>query len=125
MSARIWIRRAYEPPSANDGYRVLVDRVWPRGVSKETARLDEWVRDLAPSNELRQWFDHDPDHWDRFHQQYRDELRAHADEVARLAGRARQRRLTLVFGARDRARNNAVVLREVIEAELDSPGVGD
>ncbi len=69
MSARIWIRRAYEPPSANDGYRVLVDRVWPRGVSKETARLDEWVRDLAPSNELRQWFDHDPDRWDRFHQQ--------------------------------------------------------
>jgi uncharacterized protein YeaO (DUF488 family) len=122
MSRRVWIRRAYEAPSRNDGYRVLVDRLWPRGVSKADAHLDEWVRDLAPSTELRQWFGHDPQRWEEFRRRYRDELGGHADVVARLVDVARHRRVTLVFGARDTAHNDAVVLREVIDAALAHAG---
>ena len=118
MSRRVWIRRAYEPPGRNDGYRVHVDRLWPRGVSKADARLDDWVRDLAPSTALRQWFGHDPRRWEEFGQRYRAELADHADAVSRLVEVARHRRLTLVFGARDTEHNDAVVLREVIDAAL-------
>ena len=118
MSTRVWIRRAYEPPTRNDGYRVLVDRLWPRGISKTEAALDEWVHEVAPSDELRRWFGHDPRRLDEFQRRYRDELAGHAAEVTRLVARARRRRLTLVFGARDTAHNNAVVLREVIEEQL-------
>ncbi len=121
MSRRVWIRRVYEPPSRNDGYRVLVDRLWPRGVSKADARLDDWVREVAPSDELRRWFGHDPRRWEEFRRRYRDELAGHPDEVSRLVDLARRRRLTLVFGARDAAHNNAVALREVIEDELRGP----
>ncbi|MFN8028273.1 MAG: DUF488 family protein [Acidimicrobiia bacterium] len=118
MSARAWIRRAYEPPTRHDGRRVLVDRLWPRGVSKAAARLDDWAREVAPSDELRRWFDHDPARWDEFRRRYRRELADHSREVARLVDAARQGRLTLVFGAHDTARNNAVVLRGVIEERL-------
>jgi uncharacterized protein YeaO (DUF488 family) len=118
VSTRVWIRRAYEPPTRNDGYRVLVDRLWPRGISKTEAALDEWVHEVAPSDELRRWFGHDPRRWDEFRRRYRDELAGHAAEVTRLVARARRRRLTLVFGARDTAHNNAVVLREVIDEQL-------
>jgi uncharacterized protein YeaO (DUF488 family) len=118
MSRRVWIRRAYEPPSRNDGYRILVDRLWPRGVSKAEAHLDEWDRDVAPSTELRQWFGHDPQRWEEFRRHYRDELARRPDAVAHLVDVARRGRLTLVFGARDTVHNDAVVLREVIDEQL-------
>lgn len=119
MSPRIWIRRAYDPPSSVDGTRVLVDRLWPRGITKVDLRIDDWTRELAPSDDLRHWFGHDPDRWEEFRTRYRRELASMAGEgraeleglVARVAGG----RVTLVFGSRDEAHNNAVVLREVLE----------
>lgn len=118
MSARVWIRRAYDPPTRNDGRRVLVDRLWPRGVSKAEVRIHDWAREVAPSDELRRWFGHDPERWDEFRRRYRRELADRSREVARLVDAARHGRVTLVFGARDPARNNAVVLRGVIEEGL-------
>lgn len=112
---RIRLRRVYDPPDESDGYRVLVDRVWPRGVSKEAARLDAWVRDLAPSHELRRWFGHDPDRWAQFRERYLDELRQHEEALDELAARAVKATVTLLYGARDERHNNAVVVREAIE----------
>lgn len=118
MGARIWIRRAYDPPTRNDGYRMLVDRVWPRGVAKDEARIDEWSREVAPSTELRRWFGHDPGRWAEFRDRYRQELAGRVDQIDRLLRRAGQGRVTLVYGARDEAHNNAVVLREYLEERL-------
>lgn len=115
MSVRIWLRRAYDPATRNDGYRVLVDRMWPRGVSKEDAAIDHWARDVAPSDDLRRWFGHDPQRWDEFRRRYRAELEAHDDALDALVDRVERGRVTLVYGARDRQHNNAVVLREVLE----------
>lgn len=114
MSAHIRLRRAYDAPAPDDGYRVLVDRLWPRGVSKEQARIDQWARDLAPSDELRRWFAHDPERWTQFQRRYREELRGREEALDDLGARASQGRLTLVYGARDEHRNNAVVLRDVV-----------
>ncbi len=110
----IRLKRAYEPPSADDGYRVLVDRLWPRGLVREEARIDEWARELAPSDELRRWFGHDPARFPEFRRRYHEELAEHAQTLERLRELARRGRLTLVFAARDRLRNNAVVLAEVL-----------
>ncbi|HET8607176.1 MAG TPA: DUF488 domain-containing protein [Gaiellaceae bacterium] len=107
-------KRAYDPPAAGDGYRVLIDRLWPRGVSKDDARLDEWARELAPSAELRRWFGHDPERFDEFRRRYRDELAAQAGKLDELRGRARKGTLTLVYGARDTEHNDAVVLAELL-----------
>jgi uncharacterized protein YeaO (DUF488 family) len=115
MSSRVWLRRAYEPPTRNDGYRVLVDRIWPRGASKEELQLDEWCRDIAPSDALRHWFDHDPSRWPEFCDHYRVELDENADVLARIVNRTKSGRVTLVYAARDREHNNAVALRDVIE----------
>lgn len=115
MSTRIWLRRAYEAPSRNDGQRILVDRVWPRGVAKDEARIDQWLPAVAPSAELRRWFGHDPKRWEPFRRRYREELDAQDEAIAHLLDRVRQGRVTLVFGARDKRRNNAVVLREYLE----------
>jgi uncharacterized protein YeaO (DUF488 family) len=117
------IRRAYEPPTAADGYRVLIDRVWPRGVTQAEARLDEWARDLAVSPALRRWFGHDPARWEEFRRRYRAELLAPERRAAleALARRGREGTLTLVFGARDEQHNNAVVLAELLR-ELGAPG---
>lgn len=123
MSARVWLRRVYDSPTRNDGHRVLVDRLWPRGVSKGKADLDEWFRTLAPSDELRRWFGHDPDRWDEFRRRYRAEL-ARSDnqlELDRLVELVRRGRATLVFAAHDQAHNNAVVLRGLIEELTASP----
>lgn len=109
--------RAYDPPGPDDGYRALVDRVWPRGVRRADLALDEWCRDVAPSADLRRWFGHDPARWDEFQTRYRAEL-ATSPDVARLAGIARDRPLTLVFGAADRERNQAVVLRAAVLDQL-------
>ncbi|MDE3189692.1 MAG: DUF488 domain-containing protein [Acidobacteriota bacterium] len=108
------IKRAYEPSERTDGYRVLIDRIWPRGVSKEEARLDEWARELAPSTELRRWFDHEPAKFDEFRRRYRAELSAHEEKLRELRRRARGGTLTLVYAARDTEHNDAVVLAELL-----------
>ncbi len=111
------LKRAREPPSRADGYRVLVDRLWPRGVRKEALALDAWDKEVAPSTALRKWFGHDPARWREFTRRYRDELakEPRSQHLGELAGRAASRTVTLVFGARDVEHNNAVVLREEIE----------
>ncbi len=119
MSARVWLRRVYDEPSRNEGYRILVDRVWPRGVSREAARLDEWSREVSPSGALRRWFGHDPERWEEFRRRYRGELEGSA-ELDHLVALASRRRITLVYGARHRERNQAVVLRELVEERLAS-----
>lgn len=110
-ASHIVLKRAYEPAEPGDGSRVLVDRLWPRGVSKADAKLDAWMKAIAPSAELRTWFGHDPARWDEFRVRYRRELDAHRDLLADLRARARRGRLTLVYSARDEAHNDAVVLR--------------
>jgi len=111
------IKRAYDPADPADGYRVLVDRLWPRGLRKEDARIDEWRSDIAPTNVLRVWFAHDSEKWDEFRMRYRSELKTSGrmEEVAALAARAKEGTVTLLFGARDRERNNAAALKEIIE----------
>jgi uncharacterized protein YeaO (DUF488 family) len=114
MSAAIAIKRVYDPPQRADGLRVLVDRVWPRGISKEQARLAEWAREIAPSEELRRWFAHDPLRFEEFRTRYRKELAAYAEDLERLRAHASRRRVTLLYAARDERHNNAVVLAEVL-----------
>lgn len=108
-------KRIFEAPAEKDGYRVLVDRVWPRGVSKTKAALDEWARDLGPSTELRKWFGHDPKRWDEFRRRYRAELEVREDDLTRLRQHARRGRVTLLYSARDETRNQAAVIREVLD----------
>ena len=108
------LKRAYEPPAASDGYRVLVDRLWPRGVRREEARLDEWARELAPSAELRRWFGHDPERFGEFRRRYTEELAGQEEKLRELRRRAREGALTLVYWARDVEHNDAVVLAEIL-----------
>src|SRR3954469_5248426 len=112
------LKRAYDPATPTDGYRVLVDRLWPRGVSRERARLDAWEKDLAPSPKLRQWFGHAPERFDEFRRRYVDELRGRRRELAALRRRAREGTLTLVYSAHDREHNDAVVLAEILRRGL-------
>ena len=107
-------RRAYDPAEPGDGYRVLIDRLWPRGVKKDAAHLDAWARELAPSDELRRWFGHEPAKFDEFTRRYRDELAAHADAVDDLRARAEEGTVTIVFGARDAEHSNAAVLAALL-----------
>ena len=117
---------AYPEALVGDGqvgiYRVLVDRVWPRGVSKEDAQLDEWCKQIAPSTELRKWFGHDPERWDEFRSRYRGELEDRDDLVDALVERTTDGRVTLVFGAKDTDHNQAVVLAELIDERRRSAG---
>jgi uncharacterized protein YeaO (DUF488 family) len=108
------VKRAYEQPAASDGYRVLIDRIWPRGVTREEAHLDEWARELPPSSELRNWFGHDPDRFQEFRRRYSRELAEHDGKLRELRRRARAGTLTLVYGARDTEHNDAVVLAEIL-----------
>lgn len=110
----IRLKRIHDPADTEDGTRILVDRVWPRGVRKADAGVDEWMRELAPSNELRRWFGHDPERWSGFQQSYRRELAAVPEALDRVLTLARQQPVTLLFAARDRDHNQAVVLREVL-----------
>lgn len=105
------IKRAYEPPAAEDGARILIDRLWPRGVKKEALALTEWTKALAPSTELRQWFNHDPALWDEFRRRYAAELRAQRPAFDALRERARHGVVTLVYSAHDETVNNAVAMR--------------
>ena len=108
------LKRAYEPATASDGYRVLIDRLWPRGISHEQAHLDEWVREIAPSTELRQWFGHKPDRFEEFRRRYVAELAAQTRTLREMRKRARDGTLTLVYSARDSEHNDAVVLADVL-----------
>jgi uncharacterized protein YeaO (DUF488 family) len=114
----IRLKRAYQPASARDGYRVLVDRLWPRGVSKKQAKLDEWAKELAPSSRLREWFGHEPSRFPEFRRRYMDELRADGPRLTELRRRARTGTLTLVYSAHDSEHNDAVVLAEVLRRGL-------
>jgi uncharacterized protein YeaO (DUF488 family) len=108
----IRLKRAYDAPSATDGVRVLVDRLWPRGIKKTDACIDHWFKDLAPSTELRQWFAHDPARWEEFRRRYRAELANSSGRLDELRNLARAHRVTLIYAARDEAHNDAVVLRD-------------
>lgn len=108
------LKRAYEPPAVDDGARILIDRLWPRGVKKANAAIDEWMREIAPSTELRKWFGHDPKRWSEFQHRYESEIRQHPEQFERLRALARRRRITLVFSARDQAHNDAVVLKDLL-----------
>lgn len=109
-------KRVYEKPDAGDGLRVLVDRLWPRGLTKEKARVDLWLKDIAPSHGLRKWSHQDPERWEEFKRRYFAELAEKAGLVEDLKARSRQSTVTLLFGARDTARNNAVALLEYLKA---------
>ena len=113
-ASHLKLKRVYLPAEPSDGVRILVDRLWPRGVSKEKAALDDWMKDLAPSTELRQWFHHEAAHWHEFERRYRVELRQHGAELERLRALAKMRVVTLVYGARDETQNQAVVLQDVL-----------
>jgi uncharacterized protein YeaO (DUF488 family) len=116
------LKRAYEAASADDGYRVLVDRLWPRGLSRSRAQLDQWEKDLAPSSELREWFGHEPGRFPEFRRRYVDELRTNAERLTALRRRARSGTVTLVYSAHDSEHNDAVVLAEVLRRGLPKPG---
>lgn len=119
QKSSIQCKRAYDPPAKTDGQRILVDRLWPRGVSKEELALDDWNKDLAPSTELRQWFGHDPKLWAAFYQKYHAELKAqHQEAVDALVKRAKAGKLTLVYAAKDEQHNNAVALKMLLDGYL-------
>ena len=121
-AANIRLKRAYDEPAGEDGKRILVDRLWPRGLSKESARLDEWIKEIAPSDELRQWFGHDPARWEEFEQRYRSELKEHEELLAQLRKETLSRTVTFVFAAHDPEHNNAVALRKALLGRSIGPG---
>ena len=113
-SASVKVKRIYEPRDRSDGTRILVDRLWPRGLSKEKASIDEWMKDVAPSDALRKSFGHDPDRWSEFRARYRAELKSRPEGIKRLRALARRGTITLVYSAHDERHNNAVALRNVL-----------
>jgi uncharacterized protein YeaO (DUF488 family) len=115
------LKRVYDPAARSDGYRVLVDRLWPRGISRERAQLDAWERELAPSTALRKWFGHEPSRFDEFRRRYIEELRLQRPRIAELRRRAREGTLTLVYAADDVEHNDAVVIGDVLRRGLPNP----
>ncbi len=113
-AASVKLKRAYEPPDSDDGTRILIDRLWPRGLRKADADIDEWMRDLAPSTALRKWFAHKPERWPEFRRRYRSEIEQHPEQFHRLRAFAERGQITLVFSAHDEAHNDAVVLKELL-----------
>lgn len=109
-------KRIYEAAANDDGYRVLVDRLWPRGISKESAKIDEWLKEIAPSSELRKWFDHQDELYDEFNQRYKIELENQTENLQRLKDIAQKQALTLLYGAKNEQHNQAVVLLEVLKS---------
>ncbi|MGX8009298.1 DUF488 domain-containing protein [Mesorhizobium sp. ORM8.1] len=116
MAFDIAVKRVYEAPDKADGQRVLVDRIWPRGVRKEDAALTLWLKEIAPSDELRKWFGHEPERWAEFQKRYRAELDGNGEAVAQLRGLLRDGKVTLLYGAHDEAHNNAVALAGFLRA---------
>lgn len=115
MKQVIKIKRAYEPPLKKDGYRILIDRLWPRGVTKEEAAINEWAKDIAPSTELRKWFGHEPDLWPEFQKRYQSELKKNAAMQAFAETHADKKTITLVYGAKDELHTHALVLQHYLE----------
>ena len=115
MNMTIKIKRVYEPASKDDGYRVLVDRLWPRGMRKEEADLDLWLKEVAPSNSLRKWYSHDPERWEEFKERYARELDEKTELVEQIERKARDERVTLLFSSKEEHNNNAQALKEYIE----------
>src|SRR5579859_3033435 len=115
MPMKIQVKRIYEEAEPGDGVRVLVDRWWPRGISKDKARLDDWARDIAPSNEMRKWYGHDPEKWKEFKSRYEAELKKHDDLVEALKAKANDKTLTLLYSSKEVRLNNAVALKEILE----------
>ena len=114
----IKIKRIYEPPEKEDGFRVLVDRLWPRGVSKDKARVDLWLKEIAPSDQLRKWFSHDPEKWEDFKKRYREELEDKEKLIQTIKKIEKERGVvTLLYSAKDEKHNNAVALNEVLQKE--------
>jgi uncharacterized protein YeaO (DUF488 family) len=113
-AANVKLKRAYDPPEAADGARILVDRLWPRGVKKTDAAIEQWAKDLAPSAALRKWFGHDPGRWEEFCERYAAEVSQHPDQLKQLRELARERPITLIYSAHDELHNNAVALRGLI-----------
>lgn len=111
----IHLKRAYDEPSQNDGVRILVERLWPRGVAKEKAAIDVWLKDIAPSTELRKWYNHDPEKWKDFQKKYRAELKEKGDVLSLLRHRMEEGTVTFVYAAKDEERNSAVVLKAYLE----------
>lgn len=112
---KLRLKRVYEPPARDDGLRVLVDRLWPRGLKKDEAAIDLWLKEIAPSGALRRWFGHDPAKWPEFQRRYRDELQNRQAEIATLRDQGGSGTVTLLYGARDETHNQAVVLKEFLE----------
>lgn len=112
---KICLKRVYDSPTKSDGCRVLVDRIWPRGLSKKAAKVDHWLKDIAPSTPLRKWFAHDPEKWGEFRKRYFKELKGNPDAVKQLRTLAQQGTVTLLFGAKDGKHNNAAALKEYLE----------
>jgi uncharacterized protein YeaO (DUF488 family) len=112
---KIKLKRAYEEPDPTDGTRILVDRLWPRGLTKAKAAIDLWLKELAPTAELRKWFAHDPKKWKGFRGRYQTELKSHPDQLLLIKRKAKEGVVTLIYGARDQQHNEAVVLKEVLE----------
>ncbi len=113
----IQLKRVYEKPGREDGLRILVDRLWPRGLTKERAAVNLWLKDVAPSTELRKWFDHDPAKWKEFQARYRQELREKKDALKLLQQKSEEQTITLVYGARDEEHNDALVLKRILEGK--------
>ena len=113
----IRIKRAYEEPDREDGTRILVDRLWPRGLTKEKARVDLWLKDVAPSTELRKWFAHDPAKWAEFRSRYLEELKGNKEQLSLLRQEAAKGNVTLVYGAKDQQHNEAVILQTLLTAK--------
>lgn len=107
------IKRVYAPINKNDGFRILIDRLWPRGLSKEKAQVDLWLKEIAPSTALRKWFGHDPDKWEEFRKKYRTEIASNEEAMNILKSKVKEGKVTLVYGAKDEQHNDAVVLQEI------------
>ena len=125
LSKNIRIKRIYEPASRDDGARILVDRLWPRGITKAAAKIDEWNREITPSGRLRAWFGHDPKRWTEFSRRYRAELARHADALGDLRRQAREGLITLLYAAKDERHTHAIVLRNVLLGRTKVEGEDD
>jgi len=114
----IRLKRVYLSPEDSDGLRILIDRLWPRGLTKEKARVDLWLKNIAPSTELRKWFGHDPAKWDEFKKRYHKELAGNSEILSKLTEQLKKGRVTLVYGAKDEDQNDAIVLKEHLEKKI-------
>lgn len=123
--AVVWVKRVYAPAEASDGLRILVDRVWPRGVSRQAAHVDLWLKEVAPSHALRKWFGHQPERWQEFRQRYFAELEANREALEPILQGLRRKAVTLVYSARDSERNQAVALRDYLAEKGLLTGSGE